>query len=201
MDEVELFPEREKYEPSPIKRLERKIRELEESRRDSGLQAVLEEVVQLVKENQKFVREVMKSNEEIKGELAKQPGRIEAILESINTLLRSNQRLVEDVIKSNNELKEAVSSSIKKNSEVLDSINELLKLVRAAGEADIKSTMPEALKPVVEEIKKVTEAAKSLVETNREISEKLDKAVKKIRLGTPVSKILEMYPNVTVKRV
>jgi uncharacterized coiled-coil protein SlyX len=79
-EEFEIIP------LSPLRKLEKRIEELEMKRGISS-EEFLKEIVDIIKMNQSLIEEMAKSNDSLKLEIAKLPPRIDALLNSINELI------------------------------------------------------------------------------------------------------------------
>ena len=71
---------------SPVRRLEKRIDELE-STKGVDVGEFLKEIVDIVKMNQQLVNEMAKANDSLRIELSKIPGRLEALTNNLNELL------------------------------------------------------------------------------------------------------------------
>jgi uncharacterized coiled-coil protein SlyX len=81
--------EKEEYElipVSPLRRLEKRIDQLESSP-DFNVKDVIHEIVDIVRMNQQLVDELAKSNDALRIELSKIPGRLEDLTSNLNELL------------------------------------------------------------------------------------------------------------------
>ena len=82
--------EREEYELipiSPLRKLEKRIEELEARKAAIDIKEFLKEIVDIVKMNQSLVNELVKANDALRIELSKLPGKIEEVTKSINELI------------------------------------------------------------------------------------------------------------------
>lgn len=82
--------EQEEYEIIPVlplRKLEKRIEELETERGKFSGEDFLREVVDIIKMNQSMIEEMAKSNDALKLEMAKLPAKIDALLSSINELV------------------------------------------------------------------------------------------------------------------
>lgn len=86
------MPEKEKEEyeliaVSPLRRLEKRIEELESTAPPIDVKEIFREIVDIVRMNQQLVDELIKSNDSLKIELAKLPSRIEELINDLNELI------------------------------------------------------------------------------------------------------------------
>ncbi len=143
---------------TPIKKLEERIKKLESTESTPQLQNLINQIIELIRNNQKIVNDVIQANADLKNELSKIPSKID---------------------------------------ELLTSINNFLSLVEAAGreEVTVPQSSPDVFKPMVEELKKISEQNQKLIESNQTVLEELNKMSKKVKgRVTPVSTLLSTYP-------
>jgi hypothetical protein len=82
--------EHEEYEliaVSPLRRLEKRIDQLETSTPTIDVKEVFREVMDIVRMNQQLVDELAKANDALRIELAKLPSRMEEMINSLNELV------------------------------------------------------------------------------------------------------------------
>jgi preprotein translocase subunit SecD len=82
--------EQEEYEliaVSPLRRLEKRIDQLETVSPAIDLKEVFKEVVDIVRMNQQLVDELIKANDSLRIELAKLPSRMEELINNLNELI------------------------------------------------------------------------------------------------------------------
>jgi len=73
-DEYEVIP------TSPIRRLEKRIDSIEDTTSSSQVQKLMEQVIELIKSNQRIIDDVVKANAELRDELTKIPGKIDKLV-------------------------------------------------------------------------------------------------------------------------
>lgn len=138
-DEIEIEPEGEDYEVvplSPIRKLEKRIEEIEQDKRSGSMEELMRELMDLVKSNQHMVDEIVKADNELRNELQKIPEKINEVTEQWNEFLEvlknssstgmgggSSPELGDKLDK----LIEQNSALLEKNEEVADSIKSLKK--------------------------------------------------------------------------
>ncbi len=139
-DEVEIEPDNEEYEVlplSPIRKLEKRIDELEEQKQVGDAKGFMREIMDLVKANQRMVEEIVRSNNELTNELEKIPGKINEVTgqwkEFLDILKRGGEGGVstgasEDLGK----LVELNKSLIDKNEEMVKSMKDLQKSIKSS---------------------------------------------------------------------
>ncbi len=84
------MPEDDEYEIiplSPIRRMEKRIDQLESTRPALDAKEFLHELIDIVKMNQQLVDEIVKANDALRIELSRLPGRIEDMTKSMNEFL------------------------------------------------------------------------------------------------------------------
>lgn len=152
---------------TPIKKLEERIKKIETEKSTPQLQNLINQIIELIRNNQKIVNDVIQANAELKNELSKLPPKID---------------------------------------ELLTTINNFLSLVEAAGREEVRPSQPQPspdlFKPMIEELKSISEQNKRLVESNQAVLEELNKMSKRLKgRGTPVSTLLSTYPLRREKKV
>jgi len=125
---------------------------------------------------------------------------LQALITQIIDLIRSNQKIVNDVVQANTELRNELSRIPSKIDELIKSMKDFISLIEAAGKEEIAAPATESFKPMVEQLQKMVEQNQRLLESNEEMINKLDNIEKKIRGGTPVSRILSSYPGMRLRR-
>lgn len=80
-EEYEVIP------TSPIRRLEKRISKIESTTASSGLQKLIEQIIELIKSNQRVIDDVIKANSELRNELSKIPGKLDQLISNINEFI------------------------------------------------------------------------------------------------------------------
>jgi uncharacterized phage infection (PIP) family protein YhgE len=125
---------------------------------------------------------------------------LQNLINQIIELIRNNQKIVNDVIQANNDLRNELSKLPSKMDELIDTINGFLELVEAAGKEEVNVTPQpvqsnaEAFKPIIDELKKISDQNQKLVESNQVVLDELNKMDRKLKGGMPVSTLLSNYP-------
>jgi len=73
-EEYEIIP------TSPIRRLEKRMEKMEDTSSTSQVQKLMEQVIELIKSNQRIIDDVVKANAELRDELSKIPGKIDKLM-------------------------------------------------------------------------------------------------------------------------
>jgi len=80
-EEYEIIP------TSPIKKLEKRISKMEETGSTSETRRLVEQIIELIKSNQRIVDEVIKADAELRNEISKLPGKIDELLGNMNEFM------------------------------------------------------------------------------------------------------------------
>jgi hypothetical protein len=80
-DDYEVIP------TSPIRRLEKRLVKLESSSSGSEVNKLMEQIIELIKSNQRVVDDVIKSDAELRNEISKIPGKIDELLSGMSEFL------------------------------------------------------------------------------------------------------------------
>ena len=122
--------EEEEYEiipTSPIRRLEKRISEVERTSTPSEVRRLIEQVIELIKSNQRVIDDIVKSNFELRAEISKVPGKVDQLLSSMKEFM--------DMLKTS--ATEETVSAISKDvmDPVVNKIQELIELSKKNTEA------------------------------------------------------------------
>ncbi len=80
-EEYEIIP------TSPLKRLEKRINRVEASSSTSQTQRLIEQIIELIKSNQRVIDDVIKADSELRNELSKIPGRIDNLVSGMSEFM------------------------------------------------------------------------------------------------------------------
>jgi len=72
---------------SPIRRLEKRMEKVEDTSSTSQVQKLMEQVIELIKSNQRIIDDVVKANTELREEVGKVPGKIDKLLDAMNEFM------------------------------------------------------------------------------------------------------------------
>lgn len=138
-DEYELI------QLSPIRKLEKRIAQLESSNVGVDTKAFFQEFVDIVKMNQQLVDEVIKANNTLRVELSRLPGKIEEMSKGVNELLSYIKAAAIE------EVNPAATESFKVMPEKMDKLIELNKRIVESNEtlANLMDTMDRKMRPVM----------------------------------------------------
>ncbi len=80
-DDYEIIP------TSPLRRLEKRISQVESSSSTSEVQRLIEQIIELIKSNQRIIDDVIKADAELRDEISKVPGKIDELLSSMHEFM------------------------------------------------------------------------------------------------------------------
>lgn len=144
------------YEVVPVsllKKLERRVNELEQGESNSSGQSassLMREVMDLVKSNQGMVNEIIKSNDELRDEIARVPKKIDKLIESWNDFFELLKETTKkgvsgggtgggDLSKKLDKLIEQNQSIIESNNQTIDKLSSIEKKLKRTPS---KTTVP-----------------------------------------------------------
>ncbi len=80
-EEYEVIP------TSPIRRLEKRLSRIETSSSSSEVQRLMEQIIELIKSNQRIIDDIIKSDAELRNEISRVPGKIDELLSGMNEFM------------------------------------------------------------------------------------------------------------------
>jgi mevalonate kinase len=80
-EEYEVIP------TSPIRRLEKRLEKMEDTSSTSQVQKLMEQVIELIKSNQRIIDDVVKANAELRDELSRIPGKMDKLIGTLNDFM------------------------------------------------------------------------------------------------------------------
>ncbi|UCD07783.1 MAG: hypothetical protein JSW41_02335 [Candidatus Aenigmatarchaeota archaeon] len=80
-EEYEIIP------TSPLKRLEKRISRVEAASSSSQIQKLIEQIIELIKSNQRVIDDVIKADSEHRNEVSKLPGRIDSLVAGMSEFM------------------------------------------------------------------------------------------------------------------
>ncbi len=80
-DDYEIIP------TSPLRRLEKRISQVESTSSTSEVQRLVEQIIELIKSNQRIIDDVIKSDAELRDEISRVPGKIDELLGSMREFM------------------------------------------------------------------------------------------------------------------
>ncbi len=80
-DEYEVIP------TSPIRRLEKRLAKIETTSSSSEIQRLIEQIIELIKSNQRIIDDVIKADAELRNEISKVPGKIDELLDNMGEFI------------------------------------------------------------------------------------------------------------------
>lgn len=72
---------------TPIKKLEERMERIESTGSTPQLQNLINQIIELIRGNQKIVNDVIQANAELKNELSKLPSKIDELIDTMNNFL------------------------------------------------------------------------------------------------------------------
>lgn len=72
---------------SPIRKLQNRMDNLESSSATSEVQRLIEQIIELIKSNQRIIDDIVKSDSELRNELSRLPGRIDSMVSKMDEFL------------------------------------------------------------------------------------------------------------------
>ncbi|MHA2065804.1 MAG: hypothetical protein ACXABY_15630 [Candidatus Thorarchaeota archaeon] len=72
---------------SPLRRLEKRLNKLEDSSSTTEVSKLIEQIIELIKSNQRVIDDVIKSDSELRNEISRIPGKIDALLSSMQEFI------------------------------------------------------------------------------------------------------------------
>lgn len=121
-EEYELIP------VSPLRRLEKKIEELEAAKQLLDVKEFLKELISIIKMNQEIVQQVIRANEALRIELTKLPVRLDNLISSLTELLSYIKAGGEEYYEERPVSKEVSSASEEKLNQILELNKRLVEL-------------------------------------------------------------------------
>ncbi len=85
-----MAEESEEYEiipTSPLRRLEKRITRVEASSSSSQMQKLIEQIIELIKSNQRIIDDIIKSDSELRNEISKLPARIDNLVSGMGEFI------------------------------------------------------------------------------------------------------------------
>lgn len=89
-EEVELSETGEGYEVipvTPVRRLQKRIEDLEKAGTIPQLQSLINQIIELVKTNQNVINEIVKTNSDLRNELSRIPSKIDELIDTMKDFM------------------------------------------------------------------------------------------------------------------
>jgi mevalonate kinase len=80
-DDYEIIP------TSPLRRLEKRINQVERTSTTSETQRLVEQIIDLIKSNQRIIDDVIKADADLRDEISRIPGKIDELLSSMHEFM------------------------------------------------------------------------------------------------------------------
>jgi len=134
-DEYEVIP------VTPIRRLEHRIRRLEQSSTIPRLQSLITEIVQLIQTNQKLVDDVLRADMELKRELTKVTMKMDETMDVMKSFMNLAKAASEEEVGFSSEAMKPLAEQLQKmveenkkiaetNQQIMEAINDLTKKIK-----------------------------------------------------------------------
>jgi len=124
-DDYEVVP------TSPIRRLERRLAKVESSSSSSEVSRLIEQIIELVKSNQRVVDDVIKADAGLRNEISKLPGKVDELLAGMSEFLEllkmsATENTVSEISK------DVMEPLVKKMGELVDETKRMGELSQAS---------------------------------------------------------------------
>ncbi|MEM5843699.1 MAG: hypothetical protein QXX07_00130 [Candidatus Aenigmatarchaeota archaeon] len=128
-EEVEIVP------LSPLRRLERRIEQLEASLGSVDNRGILKEIIEIVRMNQQLVDELAKANDALRIEISKLPARLDELIGNLNELLNYIKASApEETQPSFKPLTEKIEKLIEQNQKIIENNQSVLNVLSEISE-------------------------------------------------------------------
>jgi len=127
-DEYEVIP------TSPIRRLERRLSKIESMSSSSETQRLIEQIIELIKSNQRVIDDIIKANAELRDEVSRVPAKIDALLGKMDEFLELLKASATEETVS-----EASQDMVKPLTKKLDELVSVVKKNTETGQASLAS--------------------------------------------------------------
>ena len=146
-DNYEIIP------VTPIRRLERKIEQIEQAGTIPQLQSLINQIIELIRSNQKIVNEVIKANMDLRNEIARLPNKIDELtleMKKFLSLIEAAGReeitapspeSMKPVTEQLQKLVEQNQKMVENNQAILEGLDNISKKIRPAGGTPVSHLM------------------------------------------------------------
>ncbi|UCD03129.1 MAG: hypothetical protein JSV63_00645 [Candidatus Aenigmatarchaeota archaeon] len=138
-EEYEVIP------TSPIRRLEKRVEKVEDTSSTSQVQKLMEQVIELIKSNQRIIDDVVKANTELRDELSRVPGKVDKLLDTMNEFM--------ELLKVASEEEERLGSGPEAFKPMIDKMSEMVEQNKQSLETN--HTMLAALETIDKRLKRL----------------------------------------------
>ncbi len=140
-EEYEVIP------TSPIRRLEKRMEKMEDTSSTSQVQKLMEQVIELIKSNQRIIDDVVKANAELRDELSAIPVKVDKLLDAMHEFM--------ELLREASEQEEKSSSSIGPEAmkPMVDKLTEMVNQNKMSLEAN--QTMLTAMETIDKRLKRL----------------------------------------------
>ncbi|MFH1978358.1 MAG: hypothetical protein ABIJ92_03465 [Candidatus Aenigmatarchaeota archaeon] len=124
-DEYEVIP------TSPIRNLEKRVSRVETTSSSSEVRRLIEQIIELIKSNQRIIDDIIKSNSELRNEMSRVPGKIDELLSSMHEFMEllktsATEETVSDISK------DVMDPLVSKMGELVDQNKKILEVNQAS---------------------------------------------------------------------
>ena len=136
---------------TPIRKLQERMEKIESTRTTPDLQNLINQIIELIRNNQKIVNDVIQANADLKNELSKLPPKIDELLSTINNFLslveaagkeeiatkpqEPSPDVFKPMVEELKKLSEQNKKLIESNQSVLEELNKMSKKIKSKGAA------------------------------------------------------------------
>ncbi|MBU0530856.1 MAG: hypothetical protein KKC05_04235 [Nanoarchaeota archaeon] len=125
------YEEYEVVPTSPIRNLERRVSRVETSSSSSEVRRLIEQIIELIKSNQRIIDDVIKADSELRDELSRIPGKIDDLLMSMHEFMEllktsATEETVSDISK------DVMAPVVKKMDELVENTKKNTEVNQAA---------------------------------------------------------------------
>lgn len=125
------YEEYEVVPTSPIRNLEKRISRVESTSSSSEVRRLIEQIIELIKSNQRIIDDVIKADSELRQEISRLPGKIDDLLMSMHEFMELlKTSAVEDTAE--NISKDIMDPMVKKMDELIDSNKKIVEVNQAS---------------------------------------------------------------------
>lgn len=114
IEEYEIIP------TSPLRRLEKRISKVESGSSSSEVRRLIEQIIELIKSNQRIIDDVIKADSELRNELSRVPGKVDELLSSMREFIDMLKASATEDSGSSGISKDAFDPLVRKMDEMLE---------------------------------------------------------------------------------
>lgn len=134
---------------TPIKRLEDRVEKIESVGSSVNLQSLINQIIELIRSNQKIVNDILQANSGLRAELSKLPPKIDELVVSMNKFLsmveaagreeinapqqQMNAEMMKPVVEELKKISEQNQRMVENNQSVMEELNKMSKRLKGSG--------------------------------------------------------------------